>query len=118
MNVIVAIALLTAMGIVAITRARHRHRHRANRIDQASPAPSVLLSVLPDRTALVTLDVKSDASSPAVAELVDEAVRHAFALASVDNVEVRRSDGALLDWPGRQDGAAFSRIGRLGEPSA
>src|SRR5690348_10322939 len=88
MDVIVAIALLTAMVILAMTRARRRYR--ANRIDQAPPAPSVLLSVLPDRTALVTVDVRSDASSPAVAELVDAAVRHAFGLASVENVEVRR----------------------------
>jgi hypothetical protein len=122
MDVFVAITLLTAMVILAMTRARRRHRanriDQVNRIDQAPPTSRVLLSVLPDRTALVTVDVKCDASSPAVAELVNEAVRHAFTLASVDNVEVRRSDGELLGRPGRQDGAALSRIGRPGEPSA
>ncbi len=116
MDVFVAIALLTAMVILGMTRARRRHR--ANRIDQAPPAPGVLLSVLPDRTALVTVDVTCDPSSPAVAELVNEAVRHAFTLARVNNVEVRRSDGELLDRPVRQDGVALSRIGRPRAPSA
>ena len=94
MAVIVVVTLLAAILTITLIRARHRHR---NLIDQGPQAPGVLLSVLPDRTALVTLDVKSDASSAAVAQLVDEAVQHAFALASVDDVEVRRSDGALLD---------------------
>jgi hypothetical protein len=93
MAVIVVVALLVAVLIVTIIRVR---RHQRNLIDQGPRAPGVLLSVLPDRTALVTLDVKSDASSPTVAPLVDEAVQHAFALASVDEVEVRRSDGELL----------------------
>ncbi len=97
MDGVVGIALSATMVILAMTRARP---HGANRIVQAPPEPSVVLSVLPDRTALVTVDVKSDAFSPTVAWLVDEAVRHAFTL-RVDNVEVRRSDGKLLDRPRR-----------------
>jgi hypothetical protein len=94
MDGVVGISLLTGMVILAMTRTRLRRA----RIDQAAQASDVLLSVLPDRTAVVTLDVKSDASSAAVAWLVDEAVRDAFDL-DVDGVEVRRSDGKLLDRP-------------------
>jgi hypothetical protein len=81
---------------------RVRSRRREKLIDQAPQAPGVLLSVLPDRTAVVTVAVKADASSDAaVARLVDQAVRDAFALGGVDDVEVRRSDGQLLDRPRR-----------------
>jgi hypothetical protein len=73
-----------------------RARHRANPSNHASQVPEVLLSVRPDRTAVVTLGVKSGTSSAAVARLVDEAVRDALALAGVDTVVVRRSDGELL----------------------
>jgi hypothetical protein len=74
-----------------------RGRHRRNLIDQAASAPpGVLLSILPDKTAVVKLALESDASSATVALLVDEAVRDAFALGGVEDVEVRRSDGQLL----------------------
>jgi len=96
MEGVVGIALLTGMVILAMTRIRLRPAN----IDQAPQASSVLLSVRPDRTAVVTLNVKSDPSSAAVAWLVDEAVRDAFDL-GVDGVEVRRSDGKLLDRPRR-----------------
>ena len=94
MYVVVGIALSASMAIVAMTGAR---RHRANRVDEAQPAPSVVLSVRPDRTAVVTLGVNSDASSAAVAQLVDAAVRHALTLANVDHIEIRRSNGNLVD---------------------
>jgi len=95
MNVVLAIVVLVAIPTLAMIRLRGRRRR--NLIDEAPQAPGVLLSVLPDRTAVVTLAVTSDASSAAVALLVDEAVRDAFALGGVDDVEVRRSDGQLLD---------------------
>lgn len=94
MAVIVVVSLLAAILTLTMVRAR---RHQSNLIDQEPQALGVLLSVLPGRTALVTLDVESDASSVAVTQLLDEAVQHAFALASVDEVVVRRSDGELLD---------------------
>jgi hypothetical protein len=99
MYVILPIALVAAVVVLAVIR--RSRRDRCDRIHQAPPEPCVLLSVRPDRTAIVTLDVKSDATSSAVAWLVDAAVREAFGLASVDDVEVRRSDGVLLDRPHR-----------------
>lgn len=94
MAAIVVVPLLAAVVTVTMIRAR---RHHSDLIGQEPQPPGVLLSVLPGRTALVTLDVNSDASSAAVTQLLDEAVQHAFALASVDEVVVRRSDGELLD---------------------
>jgi hypothetical protein len=64
---------------------------------------SVTLSVLPSRTAVVRLDVASDAPPAALASLVDQAVRDAFVLDAVDVVEVRRRDGDLLERRRRGD---------------
>jgi hypothetical protein len=58
--------------------------------------PGVTLSVLPGRLAIVTLDAEPDRSA-AAAHLVDQAVRDAFTLEGVDEVEVRRTDGELLE---------------------
>lgn len=57
----------------------------------------VTLSVLPPRTAVVMLDIGADPASPEVAPLVEHAVREAFMFEAVDVVEVRGSDGQLLD---------------------
>jgi hypothetical protein len=93
-DVLVAIVVLTAVLALALTRAlRGRRGHPA---DQPGMDPSVTLSVLPRRRAVVTLDAEPD-RSPAAADLVDQAVRDAFTLDGVDDVEVRRADGELLE---------------------
>lgn len=93
-DVFVAIVILTAVLALALTRAlRARRGHRT---DQQGMDPGVTLSVLPGRLAIVTLDAEPDRSA-AAAHLVDQAVRDAFTLEGVDEVEVRRTDGELLE---------------------
>jgi nicotinamidase-related amidase len=57
------------------------------------------LSVLPDRTALVVLDVQNDNDAPSddIAAMVELAVGDAFAFAAVELVEVRGCDGGVVD---------------------
>ena len=94
MDVFVAIVVLTAVLALALTRAlRARRGHRT---DQPGMDPGVTLSVLPGRLAVVTLDAERDRSAEA-AHLVEQAVRDAFTLDGVDDVEVRRTDGELLE---------------------
>ena len=72
---------------------------RGRRLDPGAhlPEPSVRLSVLPTRTALVVLDLGVDAPSAAVAKLVEHAVRDAFVFDAVDVVEVRHRNGEPLE---------------------
>jgi hypothetical protein len=94
-NVLVAILLLLVAAVLAISRSsRSLHRRRTS---QPRHEPSVTLSVLPGGRAVVTLDAEGDESATALAHLVDPAVGDAFALASVETVEVRRRDGTLVD---------------------
>ena len=78
----------------------------ARRITSEVDLPSdvgVTLSVLPNRTAVVTLERGADASSASIAPLVEQAVNEALAFATVDAVEVRSRDGQLLDRRRRSD---------------
>jgi len=63
----------------------------------------VTLSVLPNRTAVVTLELGTDACAASVAPLVELAVKEALAFTTVDVVEVRYRDGQLIDRRSRGD---------------
>jgi hypothetical protein len=58
---------------------------------------SVRLSVMPDRRAVVVVDVGADAPSGALDPLVQDVIRDAFVFDAVDVVEVRRPNGELVD---------------------
>ena len=90
----VAVAVVIAR-LVAVRRSRFKPR--------LPTEVGVTLSVLPSRTAVVMLDLGADASSAAVAPLVEQAVSEALAFKSVDVVEVRARDGQLLDRRCRDD---------------
>jgi hypothetical protein len=85
---IVAVALVVAR-LVALRRSTSEVH--------LAVAVGVTLSVLPSRTAVVTLEPGADAYSAPVASLVEHAVNEAFAIETVNAVEVRSSDGQLLD---------------------
>ena len=73
---------------------------RSRRPETDAPPPaemSVTLSVLPTRTAVVVLDVETEAPSAALTRLVEHAIRDAFVFDAVDAVEVRRRNGELLE---------------------
>ncbi len=94
MDVIVPIAILAAVLGLAFTRALRGLRGPL--ADQPGDEPCVTLAVLPERRAVVTVDVNPE-HSPGVAHLVDQAVKDAFTFDDVDGVEVRKADGELLE---------------------
>jgi hypothetical protein len=93
-DAIVALALLAAVLALALAHALRRQRGHAT--DQPGQEPTVTLAVLPGRRAVVTVDA-DPARSPGAADLVDQAVEDAFVFDGVDGVEVRRTDGELLE---------------------
>jgi len=93
-NVLVPSAILA--GVIGFTFTRALQGLRGPSPDQAGDEPGVTLAVLPGRSAVVTVDAEPQ-RSPGVACLVDQAVRDAFAFDGVDDVEVRRADGELLE---------------------
>ena len=100
MDVIVLIAILAAVLGFAFTRALRGLP--GTRPDQPGNEPSVTLTVLPGRRAVVTVDVEPE-RSPGAAYLVDQAVHDALTFNGVDGVEVRRADGELLERRLRHD---------------
>jgi len=116
-EVIVAIALLTAVLAIALIHALRGQREHA--AGQPGEEPAVTLSVLPGRRAVVTLDANGDRSSE-TAQLVNHAAREAFTLNGIDVVEVRRANGELLErrlrptlgWPALPKPAAPPTEGR------
>ena len=95
--------VVLALSTVALVFARIVHlRRRTSEFNMPWDA-AVTLSVLPTRTAVVMIDLGADASSAAVAPLVEHAVNDAFALETVDVVEVRSPDGHVLDRRCRAD---------------
>jgi hypothetical protein len=89
---LIAIPSVMAALVVAAGVRRRRAAHQ-----QSVKEVAVTLSVVSRRTAVVVLDMGSDAASAASANLVEHAVRDAFGFHAVDVVEVRRHDGELLD---------------------
>ena len=94
MDVIIPVTVLAVVLGLAFTRALRDRR--AARTDHSGDGPSVTLSVLPGRKAVVTVEA-DPARSPGAAHLVDQAVRDAFAFDGVDGVEVRSAHGELLE---------------------
>ena len=94
MGVIVPLAILAA--VLGLALARTLRGPQEPQTDQAGDEPGVTLSVLPGPRAVVTVDTEP-AWSPSAVHLVDEAVRDAFMFDGVDGVEVRRSNGELLE---------------------
>ena len=94
-----------ALGIVAVAFAvAHFVKLRRTTSEVHQPTDlGVTLSVLPSRTAVITLELGGDPCSAAVASLVEHAVKEAFAFETVDALEVRDRDGHLLDRRSRGD---------------
>jgi len=116
-DVIVAFALLAAVLALVLTHALRSQRGHAT--DQPGQEPTVTLSVLPGRSAVVTVDANGERPA-GTAYLVDQAVCHAFTLDGIDVVEVRQPDGELLErrlrpvlgWPVGRTPAASPGAGR------
>jgi hypothetical protein len=92
-DVILPLAILAAILGLAFARA---FRGLRGRLAQAADEPHVTLSVLPGHRAVVTVDTES-ARCASAAHLVDQAVQDALTFDGVDGVEVRRTDGELLE---------------------
>jgi len=93
-DVIVPIAILAAVLGLAVTRALRGLRGPLT--DQPGDEPCITLAVLSERRAVVTVDVDPE-HSPGTAHLVDQAIKDAFTFDGVDGIEVRKTDGELLE---------------------
>jgi len=93
-DVIVPIAILAVVLGLAFTRGLRGLRGPLT--DQPGDEPCITLAVLPERRAVVTVDVDPE-HSPGAAHLVDQAIKDAFMFDGVDGVDVRRADGELLE---------------------
>ena len=90
------VVLAVASGVALIVASVLRGRGFNSGTDRPRHV-GVTLSVLPSRTAVVMLDLGADSASGEVGPLVEHAVREAFTFKAVNVVEVRDSDGQLLD---------------------